>query len=104
MSEIMVKNITTGESKIFDLDNESYEYRNFCRKAALDWLYNAPETVTIQLPNGKDLIVSADDPEPMLWFAAAIFYMKCVESGNWTDIVDFYQITEVEENGDDEED
>lgn len=97
MSEIMVKNKTTGEGKVFDLDDEYYEYRNFCRKAVLDWLYDAPETVTIQLPNGKDLIVSADDSEPMLWFAAAILHMKCVESGVWTDIVDFYQITESEE-------
>ncbi|MBQ5900366.1 MAG: hypothetical protein IIW86_00750 [Clostridia bacterium] len=103
MNEIMVKNSTTGEGKVFDLDNESYEFCNFCRKAVLDWLYNAPESVSIELPNGKELTISADDPEPMLWFAAAILYMKCVEEDNWEGIIDFYQII-TNENEDEDED
>ena len=93
----MVVNRTTGEGKVFNLDNQSYQFNNFLRKAVLDWLYGQYDTIAIRLPNGKDLVVSAGDPEPVIWFGAAVLYMKCAESGNWTDIVDIYEVSDDEE-------
>ncbi len=102
MTEILVRNLTTGEGQVFNLDRDSFEVNNFCRKAVLDFMFCDERDCTVTIGKDKYLTVNEDSPAPMRWFAACILYMECVEDGNWGDILNIYEIG-VEENGDDEE-
>ena len=103
MNEIMVKNKTTGECKVFNLDRDSFEFNNFCRKAVLDFMFCDARDCTVSVGKDKYLTVDEESPEPMRWFAACVLYMKCVEDGEWGDILDIYQINEEGDEKDEDE-
>lgn len=103
MSEIMVRNKTTGECQVFNLDRDGFEFSNFCRKAVLDFMFCDDRDCTVSVGKDKYLTVDESSPEPMRWFAACILYMKCVEDSNWGDILDIYQINEEGDEEDEEE-
>lgn len=80
------------ETRVFDTDNEGNEMTNFLRTTVLNWVMTSEELV-VKVPNGN-FVVDEDSPEPMIWLAAAIIYMKCVESGDWGDILTVEKIGE----------
>lgn len=102
MTEILVRNLTTGEGKVFNPIGQEFEYKNFCRKAVLDYMFNEECDCTVAMGTDKYLGINPETPEPLRWFAACVLYMNCEKSGEWGDILDIYEIG-VEENGDDEE-
>ena len=102
MSKVIVTNETTGEGKVFDLDYQETEYKNFCRKAVLDWLYGEDCNCTISIGEDRYLRVNKNTPEPLRWYAACILYMQSVQSGVWGSVLDIYQLNDDDDEEEDE--
>ena len=94
--KLLIANLSTNETRLFDPDYEANEISTFLRKAIFDFL-NTVSIYHINLPNGQKLVLDENSPEPIIWLGAALLYMGCVESGEWGDIVEIYKLSNEEE-------
>lgn len=86
----IITNKTTNEAKIFNVTRDSVEMLNFLRKAVIDFVFTSDSNV-LMLDDGTYFEVDESSSEGMRWLFCAMLYNRCINTGEWGDIVDWYE-------------